>query len=310
MVPLVTWLEPNGNVDLNAIGMHIDSLLKTGFINGIFVLGSTGEGAYRTFEEKKAIMHYAVDHVKKRAPVLAGISAFGPREAIQLGETAIKEGIDGVFVIVPQYFDLKASDVEFYFKKLAAGLKGEIPILMYYAPRIVTNHPKIEPAMIFKLAKEKIISGIKDTVFEWEHVAEIKRLLKTDYTVQCNIWVGTDKALIDCLKQCITDFDGVIASGLNMFPDFYNVLVKAFRDSPRNEARCTALEKISDLVRELFSMELRELPALVKAALSNAKLPYAKCADVSPPLPRLRPEIHENMTKILVELRKKGISLL
>ncbi len=307
IAPLVTWLDANGDVDLEAMCQHVEYLLKNGCNGGIFVLGSTGEGPYLAIEEKRSVMNEIVDCVKGRVPVIAGIASHGVRPALELVHIAKMEGVDAVMSIVPQYFDLQPADVDIYYRKLAAGIKKEIPLLMYYAPVITTSHPKISSEAVFKLAKDKIICGIKATVGEWEFIADLKRLLKDDYTASCNVWVGTDLALINCLKHGVLDFEGVISSAADMFPDFYNVLLREFRKNPRNEARCTALEKISDVIRQMFTVEKAELASLVKHVLQYAKLPFAKNVGVSPPLPTLHPERRENMVKCLQQLKTKGL---
>ncbi len=306
--PLVTWLDANGDVDTGAMCQHVEYLLKNGCNGGIFVLGSTGEGPYLALEEKRSVMHDIVNCVHGRVPVIAGIATHGVRSAIELAHMAKMEGIDAAMVIVPQYFDLQPADVDLYYRKLAAGLKREIPLLMYYAPVITTSHPKVSPEIVFKLAKDKAICGIKATIVEWAFIAELKRLLKGDYTAPCNVWAGTDAVLMDCLKNNVLDIDGVISSAADMFPDYYNVLLRAFREKPRNDAKCTALEKISDVIRQMFTVAKAELPALVKQALQGANLPFAKNAGVSPPLPSLSPGGRENLEKCIEQLKSKGIS--
>ena len=49
---IVTPLDREGDVDLDAIKPMIDHLLKSG-VNGLYVCGSTGEGMSLTCEERK-----------------------------------------------------------------------------------------------------------------------------------------------------------------------------------------------------------------------------------------------------------------
>jgi len=243
IAPLVTWLDTNGDVDTGAMCQHVEYVLKNGCNGGIFILGSTGEGPYMTLEEKQSVMHEIVNCVHGRIPVIAGVAAHGIRSALQLAHLAKMEGIDAVMVIVPQYFDLKPADVDFYYRKLASGIKGEIPLFMYYAPTITTSHPKISPEFVFRLAKDKVICGIKATVVEWEFVAELKRLLKGDYSAPCNVWCGTDVVLMDCLKNDVLDFDGVIASGRICSLTSTTCSSRRSRKSPGTSQSATGLKK-------------------------------------------------------------------
>ncbi len=131
-------------------------------------------------------------------------------------------------------------------------------------------------------------------------------MLKSDFTATCNIWPGTDTATLECLKQGI-GIDGCIIGSINMFPGYYKALFKAYADNPRDQTLCTSLGKINELIMNLFAIDLREVPALVKEALHAAGLPFAKSTSVLPPLPSLSPETKAKMLDIMQQLKSKFI---
>src|SRR5207249_5992459 len=63
----------------------------------IFVtLGSLGEGATLTFEEKIAVLRNCVRAVNGRAPVVASVSALTTSEAVSLAKAAADAGCDAL----------------------------------------------------------------------------------------------------------------------------------------------------------------------------------------------------------------------
>ncbi|MBD3187841.1 hypothetical protein GF325_13480 [Candidatus Bathyarchaeota archaeon] len=307
--PVVTWLDSNGSVDLDAMTAHADWLLRNG-ASGIFVLGSTGEFPYLTFDQKRRIIEGMVSHVGPDIPVIAGISSMSLENAMRLGKVAIELGASGLMAIVPEFFPLKPGDVERYYRALSMGINGnsgkDTPLILYYMPLVSSF--KLEPRLIFQLAKEKVIHGIKYTGFKTEYMKELKDMLDKDYTVQCNTFVGTDACLLDCLKGGIA-IDGAIMGSLNLFPGFYKALLQSYTEKPRNEAKCNALAKTVPIIVELFSMELRELPVLVKETLRLGNLPFAKNTAVSQPLPSMSTRTKDKIVQALDKLKTKGIEL-
>ncbi|MHA1683727.1 MAG: dihydrodipicolinate synthase family protein [Promethearchaeota archaeon] len=306
IAPVVTWLDADGEIDTVTMGKHVDYLLLNGVNGGIFVLGSTGSFPYFTMEQKKELVTFMVDHVKKRVPVMVGISSLSTRESIALGKMAVEAGADALIAIVPEYFKLGPGDVERYYRALSQSLDRDVPLVLYYMP--ILSSYELDPALVFKLAKDKVIHGIKYTGLDSTYVKELRELVDGDYSVDCNIWVGIDRCLMDCLENNVK-IDGAIMGSLNVFPGFYNAVMKTFNADPRDEGRCRALSKTSAIIQSIFSMELRELPSLVKETLKAGGVPFAGCTKVVEPLPVIRDSIKHHVVETLAELKKKGIVL-
>lgn len=308
VVPMVTWLDDRGTIDLDAMAKHAAHLVANG-CNGIFVLGTTGEFPYLSHADKRAIMSGMVESVKGKVPVLAGISAPGTRESIELGKMAIEAGVDAAVAVLPQYLPLGPGDVQRYFESVAGGLarEGGIPLFLYHIPLVPAAAHAITPELVFALAKAGHINGVKATIFDASFFSGLRAMLDKDYTVQCNVWTGTDPVTLKCLQDGIK-IDGTIVGSLNLFPAYYKALFKAYGETPRDASRCAVLDKVNAMVADLFAIELKHVPAMVKEALHAAKLPFARCTAVLPPLPPATDAVKSRTAGLMAQLAAKGIS--
>ncbi len=76
--PMVTPLKENSNIDLRATKDFVNRLVESG-IDGLFPLGTTGEFALLTPQERNQVVKAVVDEANGRVPVIAGIPIRAPR---------------------------------------------------------------------------------------------------------------------------------------------------------------------------------------------------------------------------------------
>ena len=83
VVPILTPLKPDESVDTSSLRRLVNYLIDGG-VHAIILLGSTGEFAKLSMEERKRVLESCVDQVGGRIPVIAGTAAVGMREVIKL----------------------------------------------------------------------------------------------------------------------------------------------------------------------------------------------------------------------------------
>jgi len=106
---ITTGFTEDLRVDHNFLAKHCRWLLDNG-CSGIVALGSLGEGAALSSDEKAEILRTCVSAVGGRGPVVASISALTTSEAIAQAKAAAELGFDPAAAIV---IGDKESDVEF-----------------------------------------------------------------------------------------------------------------------------------------------------------------------------------------------------
>src|SRR6185295_6832281 len=72
VVPMVTPFTAGGNLDEAALHRLVDTQIAGG-VDGIFVLGTTGEGTYVPRESRRQLVAQTVKRVNRRAVVFAGL---------------------------------------------------------------------------------------------------------------------------------------------------------------------------------------------------------------------------------------------
>ncbi len=108
--PLITPLTPQGCLDVDSLARVISHVIAGG-INGIFLLGSTGEGPCLGSEIKKTLVREGIQAISHRVPVLVNISTSSFEETLQNAELAAREGADFVVLSPPLSFEVNTFEL-------------------------------------------------------------------------------------------------------------------------------------------------------------------------------------------------------
>ncbi|WP_205912162.1 dihydrodipicolinate synthase family protein [Salipiger aestuarii] len=102
------------SVDLDETARVANALVESG-VDGILALGTFGEGATLTWEEKEAYVRTVVDAVAGRVPFFAGTTSLNTRETIRQMRIVRDIGVDGVMLGIPMWVEADtATAVQFY----------------------------------------------------------------------------------------------------------------------------------------------------------------------------------------------------
>jgi dihydrodipicolinate synthase/N-acetylneuraminate lyase len=100
---ITTPFKPDGALDERFLADHVRWLLSHG-CRGIVALGSLGEGATLTFDEKVRVLSICVESAGKSAPVIAGVSGLATDECVRLARAAERAGCGGLMVLPPYVY--------------------------------------------------------------------------------------------------------------------------------------------------------------------------------------------------------------
>ena len=95
-------VHAENTVDLDEAARVVEALIDHG-VNGILSLGTLGECATLTWDEKRAFMATMVETARGRVPVFGGTSSLSTRETIRQTREAHKLGIDGILLGPPMW---------------------------------------------------------------------------------------------------------------------------------------------------------------------------------------------------------------
>lgn len=99
---LVTPFTEDGRVDYDGLGKLIDYQIDNG-VDFLCVLGTTGEAATLSAEEKEGVIDYSIERIGRRVPILLGCSS---NNTVDLGKEISRYSrydVDAMLSVVPFY---------------------------------------------------------------------------------------------------------------------------------------------------------------------------------------------------------------
>lgn len=213
-VALVTPFKANGDVDYNGLGKLIDHCIDGG-IEYLVSLGTTGEAATLSKEEKLEVLNYTIGYNKGRVPLVAGFGGNDTRAIIKDMEAFHFNGVDAILSVSPYYSKPTQAGIVAHYKAIAAAAPR--PVLLYNVPGRTGMNMAAETTI--ELAKEKNIIGIKEASGNFGQCMQIvmntpKEFLKIS---------GDDNITLPLIAL---GFDGVISVSGQGFSKVFSQMVR------------------------------------------------------------------------------------
>ena len=154
---LVSPVDSKGRIKTDVLGKLSSDLIAAG-IHGLTPLGSTGEFAYLSSEQRATVVKCTIEAANKRVPVIAGVASTSTADAVTQARSYQILGADGILAILEAYFPLKDAQVEAYFRAIADAV--DIPVVLYTNPNFQRSDLSLD--VIARLAEHPRIQAIKD----------------------------------------------------------------------------------------------------------------------------------------------------
>lgn len=156
--PIVTPINADGTVNFGDLTRLVEHLIAAG-VHGIFALGSTGQVAYLSEENRVAVVRAICTTAAGRVPVIAGAMEVSAPGVIRTARAMIEAGADAIVTTAPLYTINDEAEIAEHFRMVAAGI--DVPLFAYDIP--VRAHKKLSPRLLVQLGKEGVIVGVKDS---------------------------------------------------------------------------------------------------------------------------------------------------
>ena len=252
-VAIVTPMNPDGTVNFDKLGELIDFQLEN-HTDSIIITGTTGEASTLSEEEHVECIRFAVKHVAKRVPVIAGTGSNCTETAIYLTKEAEKAGADGALVVTPYYNKATQKGLIQHFGLIAKNTS--LPMVLYSVQsRTGVN---ILPQTIAELRRtyENVVA-VKEASGNISQVADIMQMTQGDI----DIYSGNDDQIVPILSL---GGKGVISVLSNVCPKETHEITERFFNGDIVGSRELQL-KVLPLVHALFC-EVNPIP--VKTAMN------------------------------------------
>jgi dihydrodipicolinate synthase/N-acetylneuraminate lyase len=158
LLPMITPFDEKVRVDEQIMRRLVDFHIGAG-VQGLFVLGSTGQGPAMTIEERKQAAAIALDQAKARVPVVIHIGTADAGSTVDLAEHAAAHKADAVAIVPPYYYsDHTEYEIIAHYRAVAKAVP--LPIFIYENPKY--SGISIPPGLAVRM-KEQVpaLKGIK-----------------------------------------------------------------------------------------------------------------------------------------------------
>lgn len=225
-VALITPFQEDGSIDFHRYEELIEWQISQG-IEAIISCGTTGEASTLNDEEHIQTVKFCVDVTAGRVPVIGGAGSNDTRHGIALAKKIEEAGADGLLLATPYYNKCSQEGLIKHYTATADAVN--IPCILYSVQsRTGVN---ISPSTVAELSKHPNIVGIKEASGNISQVAEIARLVPSDFA----IYSGNDDMVVPTLSLGGIGYISVIANimprqSVEMSRNYLNGQIDASRE--------------------------------------------------------------------------------
>jgi 4-hydroxy-tetrahydrodipicolinate synthase len=255
LTAMVTPFDADGHVDEEAAVRLMHHLVEHGS-DGLVMCGTTGEASTMTDEEHLGVIALAVEEMKGRCTVVAGVGSNDTRHAVHLTERATELGADALLSVNPYYNRPNRRGIVRHYEEINRATN--LPILLYNIPQRTGSD--LPNDLLAELAQLDNIYGVKQ--------ANPDNLAKVD---GLRIYAGNDDLLADVLD--LGEPGGVLVAS-----HLFGTEMRRMVDEP--EHRREINDSLQDAYRDLA---IAPMATTVKAALNllgirvgAPRLPYVE----------------------------------
>lgn len=273
--PIVTPLIKHDQLDLPAVDRVCQHIMDGG-VNGLFVLGTTGEGPSLTYQIRYELVERVCESVRGKVPVLVGITDSSLAESLHLAQHAAGCGATAVVAAAPFYYPVGQAELVNWFLQLAD--ESNLPVLLYNMPGCVGVN--LDLATVAALSRHPNVIGIKDSSGDLVYFDALCQQF-ADNDDFC-VFMGPEELIPDAVKL---GADGGVCGGANLLPGVYVDLFNAAKQGDEKTVRTLlhVIEKVFCFIYRDPASQMNLIPAL-KLAMSFCGL----CSSVTaPPLPKV-----------------------
>jgi dihydrodipicolinate synthase/N-acetylneuraminate lyase len=158
LLPMITPFDEKVRIDEQMMRRLVDFHISAG-VQGLFVLGSTGQGPAMTIEERKQAASIALDQAKSRVTVVIHVGTADAGSTVELAEHAAAHKADAVAIVPPYYYsDHTEYEIIAHYRAVAKAVP--LPIFIYENPKY--SGISIPPGLAVRM-KDQVpaLKGIK-----------------------------------------------------------------------------------------------------------------------------------------------------
>ena len=284
---IVTPMHTDGSIDYEALSRFVEFQISSG-INGLVVMGTTGENATIEPEDQKKVIAYTVEKVAGRVPVIAGTGTNNTEHVLHNTRNACQVGADAVLVVTPYYNKATQNGLITHFTAVAD--ESTLPVILYNVPsRTGCN---LLPKTVAKLSEHPNIAAIKEATGSLAQMIEIMHLCGD----KIDVYSGEDGLTVPMMAM---GAKGTISVLSNVAPRQSVAMTDACLRGDYAAAakmQCDLLPLINALFSEVNPIPAKAATAAMGFGADALRLPLTSMEE-------------QNRAVLFAEMRKLGIAV-
>lgn len=284
---IVTPMHTDGSIDYEALSRFVEFQIDSG-INGLVVMGTTGENATIEPEDQKKVIAYTVEKVAGRVPVIAGTGTNNTEHVLHNTRNACQVGADAVLVVTPYYNKATQNGLVTHFTAVAD--ESTLPVILYNVPsRTGCN---LLPKTVAKLSEHPNIAAIKEATGSLAQMIEIMHLCGD----KIDVYSGEDGLTVPMMAM---GAKGTISVLSNVAPRQSVAMTDACLRGDYAAAakmQCDLLPLINALFSEVNPIPAKAATAAMGFGADALRLPLTSMEE-------------QNRAVLFAEMRKLGIAV-
>jgi len=174
-VALVTPMNEQKEIDFKSLKRLLGHTAKG--VDYYVVMGTTGESATLSKEEKKKVLSFVIENNPKNLPIVYGIGGNNTQSVLEEIKSTNLEGVDALLSVSPYYNKPSQEGIYQHFKAVAEA--SPLPVILYNVPGRTASNLTAETTL--RLANLKNIIGIKEASGNLEQCMKIVKEKPKDF---------------------------------------------------------------------------------------------------------------------------------
>lgn len=261
---LVTPFTPQNELNEELLRQLIRFQITAG-VNGILVLGTTGETPTLTAKEKENIIQIAREETYHKIHLMVGTGSYSTVNTLENTRLAKSLGADSVLIVTPYYNKPTQEGLFLHYKAITDAV--EIPIMIYNIQGRTGQN--LNTDTLIRIAQLPYVCGVKDSSCNLGQVSEVIEKIGRKYS-HFSVMSGDDLLTIPCMSL---GGDGIISVVGNLTPIQISAMAKSALSGNFMQARDLHYA-LAPLFRGAF-IETNPIP--IKAAMNLAGWNVGKC---------------------------------
>lgn len=174
-VALVTPFTADGSIDFKSLKKVLKHTARG--VDYYVVMGTTGESAVLSKEEKKAVLEFVKANNPGKLPIVYGIGGNHTAAVVRELRDTDLSGVDAVLSVSPYYNKPSQEGLYQHFKEVADA--SPVPVILYNVPGRTALNMSADTTL--RLSVHKNIIGIKEASGSMEQCMRIAHLKPHDF---------------------------------------------------------------------------------------------------------------------------------